>query len=322
LIVIIEDEVFALPSSLLDLLGIFQLGAQGRHWVQTEPLYPSPGSHLDRWIERLANDNLRDEVKLALEIGVEQDAGGLPSDLTIRITRGSEPHWSARPPRLPLVSALPFLQGPLRLLVENRRNDGAFLRAMAPVSVRKKFLEALEEGWIDIVHGGGSDMKTYVENASEKEAMRLWALSDSDAREPGSPSESQIALSQLCASQGIAHHLLQRRAIENYLPAKALDPWVYSGPRSTQSSRRDTLAAFARLRSEQRHHYNMKHGFNGDRPDIPSLFEDCAEHPRLQNGFGQNIAARFHAPLQEEWLRKDGQQLETLAMVQSILRRL
>ena len=322
MIVIIEDEVFAAPSNSLDLLGVFQLGATGRHRVQTDPLYPSPGSKLERWLQRLADESLRDEVKLALEIGLEQDARGLPADISIRITADRQPRWTSSPPRLPLKTAHSFLQEKLRLLVENRHNDGAFIRAVAPGSVREELSKALEDGWIEIEHGGGMDMRTRIETASRQEAMRLWALSDSDAREPGRPSKLQEALGRLCAHRGVAHHLLQRRASENYLPPQALEAWVYSGPKSTHDSRRDTVKTFARLKPKQRHHYNMKRGFNGDRPNIPSLFDDCSQHPHLQSGFGENIAVRFHQPIQEEWLRKDGQQPETLAMVQSILRRL
>jgi hypothetical protein len=80
------------------------------------------------------------------------------------------------------------------------------------------------------------------------------------------------------------------------------------------------------MRPDQRHHYNMKHGFQGDRKNgIPSFYEAFADHSDLQDGFGQDIASLFHQEqllIREEWLAKDGQQEETLAMVQSILQRL
>ena len=208
------------------------------------------------------------------------------------------------------------------MLVENRHNDGAFLRSVAPSSVREELQEALDNRWIEIEHGGGADMKTRIKTATLEEAMRLWVLSDSDAREPGRPSSFQQALSQLCADQGVSRHLLQRRAIENYLPAQALDAWTYSGSRSSQEARRNKVKSFARLQPAQRHHYNMKRGFDDDRPNIPPLFDDCADHPHLQSGFGEDIASRFHQPIQEGWLRRDDQHAETLSMVQSILRRL
>jgi hypothetical protein len=322
LIVTIEDEVFASPANRLDLLSVFQLGAQRRHWVQTDPLYPMPGSALERWLESLSNEDIQSEVKMALKIGLEQDARSRSADISIRIGRYPHPRWTSSPPLLPLDQALRFLQKPLRLLVENRHNDGAFIRAVAPSSVRKELEKALENDWIEIEHGGGADMKKRLEMVTPQEAMRLWALSDSDAREPGHPSSFQETLRKLCQQQGVAHHLLQRRASENYLPVQALEAWVYSGAKSHQSARRNTVKTFARLRPEQRHHYNMKEGFAGDRPAIPSLFDDCANHPHLQSGFGGNIASRFHDPMQEDWLRKDGQHAEILSLVQSILRRL
>ena len=208
------------------------------------------------------------------------------------------------------------------MLVENRHNDGAFLRSVAPSSVREELREALDNRWIEIEHGGGADMKTRIRTATLEEAMRLWVLSDSDAREPDRPSSFQQALCQLCADQGVSHHLLQRRAIENYLPIQALNDWTFSCIRSSQEARRNKVKTFARLQPAQRHYYNMTKGFDADRPDIPALFADCANHPHLQSGFGEDISSRFHQPIQEDWLRRDGQHAETLSMVQSILRRL
>ncbi len=86
MIVIIEDEVFASPSTEhLGLLSLFRLGFEGRHQVQTDPLYESGHDDtLGRWLARLP-EGPRDEVTLALESGLLEDATGILPDLEMRI---------------------------------------------------------------------------------------------------------------------------------------------------------------------------------------------------------------------------------------------
>lgn len=169
-------------------------------------------------------------------------------------------------------------------------------------------------------------MKTRVRTATSEEALRLWALFDSDAREPGKPSPSSEELSQSCISRGLSHHRLSRRAIENYLPVKALEAWAYNSPKNSRDGRRRSVKAFASMKPEQRHHYHMKKGFQADRKSgIPDLFDPHSNHSDLQRGFGEEVTSLFHQrefPLREEWLLKDGQRQEVLLMAQAVFRRL
>ena len=325
MIVLLEDDIFASPHNRLDLLTVLQLGFMSWHWVQTDPPYePLADRNINRWLHQ-RDEETRKEVELALEIGMEQAVFGLSSDLSIRIGDVQAAEW-ANPPRLPLPEALRLLHKPLRLLVENQHNDGAFLLAVAPSPWRSRLDEALAQGRVEIGHGGGSDMKTQLDKASLEEGLRLWALFDSDAREPGRPSAASEALRQICLRKGIPYHQLSRRASENYLPVQALQAWAHTSPGNLRASRRRRTDAFASMRPDQRYHYNMKHGFQGDRKDsIPPHYGTYADHADLQNGFGGDIASLYyqeHFPVREEWLAKDGQQAETLAMVQSILKRL
>ena len=327
MIVILEDEIFASSSyARLDLLNVLGFGFAGWHRIQTDPPYqPDADCAINHWLEGL-DEMTREEVEFAFAVGLEQDVLGIPADLEIRIGDIRIADWTAAPPRLPLSEALNLLQRPLHLLVENRHNDGAFLRAVVPSPWRRAFLKALEQRWIEIEHGGGSDMRTRLETASREEAMRLWALFDSDAREPGRPSAASEALCQSCFRKGISCHRLQRRAIENYLPVKALQGWAHISSGNLRISRVRTANTFAGMEPDQRHHYNMKQGFRGDRDKgIPAMFGAFTDHPDLQNGFSESIASLYHEEnfqIREEWLAKDGQQPETLAIVQSILRRM
>lgn len=327
MIVIIEDDVFFSPLiENLALLSLFRLGFEGRHRIQTTPLYDSGAdSALNRWLSAL-DRTLREEVIFALEFGLEADAAGIPSDLTIWIGVAQQPDWTSVP-RLPLSFALAFLQRPLHILLENRHNDGAFLSAVAPPAWRKQYLKLRAAGWIELDHGGGlSDMQTRTKTVLHEEAMRLWALFDSDAREPGKPSQQSEALRMTCLEAGIAHHQLRRRFIESYLPIPALKAWAHLSSRTVRTARRETADAFASMQPVQRHHYNLKGGFDKDRQNgIPSFYGAHAEDRRLQAGFGESVSALFqeeYFQIQEEWAIRDGQREETAEMLQSIFRRL
>jgi hypothetical protein len=321
LIVFLADAVFASSQAGLALLSVFHLAYEGWHRVQIDP----PHQAFHGWLER-QDEITRSEVELAVEIGEERDVLEIPPDLSIRIGDVGAPDWAADPPRLPLKEALRLLSKPLRLVVENRHNDGAFLRAVGLLPWRRRLQQALDKGWIEVEHGGGSDTRTRLQAADREEALRLWALFDSDAREPGRPSPVSEALSETCRRKGISHHRLARRAIENYLPVKALQAWAHGSAGNLRASRRRTADAFASMAPGQRHHYNMKHGFQGDQKStIPPLYATFKDHRDLQQGFGRDIASLFQQQLfaiREEWLVKDGQQPETVSMLQSILRRL
>jgi hypothetical protein len=133
----------------------------------------------------------------------------------------------------------------------------------------------------------------------------------------------------VCLERRVPYHRLQRRAIENYLPVRALEAWAYLGTEKVRTPRRRAVAAFASMSEAHRHHYNMKGGFERDRRDpsagIPELYGELADHKDLQSGFANDIAVLFQErdfPIREEWLAKDGHQQETLDMVQSIFRHL
>lgn len=326
MIVTLEDSLFT-SSPTLQLLSVIRLGFEGWHLIQTDPVFdPAADRAVNRWLAR-QDESAREEVQLTFEMGLEEAALGIPLERSLRITEDPASDWSANPPCVSLEVALPLLRAPLRVLVENRQNDGAFLQTVAPRPWREKLRQAIQRRWIELEHGGGADMQARLATLTREEALRLWAMFDSDAREPGKPSELSERLCGTCHQQKVPYHRLQRRSIENYLPVKALESWAYTGGRNRRSSRRRIVAAFSHMQPEQRHHYNMKGGFERDRRSpgskIPPMYDEHLENPDLQHGFGNDIADLFQErtfPLREEWLAKDGQQQEMLDMVQAILR--
>lgn len=154
---------------------------------------------------------------------------------------------------------------------------------------------------------------------------------DSDAREPGSPSPQASEICSLCSEIDLPHHMLRRRAIENYLPLEALEWWAERCLGHPRQMRVGQVAAFAAMPPRLRHHYNLKKGFDGDRPSgIPDIYSAYVDDPDLKTGLDKNIAQLFlegdymngqHEPalcFQETWLQEDGQVLETTEMLESL----
>ncbi len=198
---------------------------------------------------------------------------------------------------------------------------------MAPLPWRYHYLKLLEQGWVKLGHGGGlPEMKTQIKGISRGEALRTYALFDSDARRPGEASVQSEDLRRTCGRCGVSHHQLKRRSIENYLPVKALLAWAFSGPKHSREARRKTAESFAKMEETQRHHFNLKGGFEKDRHHgIPSFYGEHENDPWLRNGFGEAIGSLFHErdfPIREDWLVRDGQRQETTEILQSIFRRL
>ena len=152
-------------------------------------------------------------------------------------------------------------------------------------------------------------------------ALRMWLLFDSDAMRPRRPSEASSELAHACERRGLPYHQLARRAIENYIPLPALRKWH----RRPEQKRR--VRALGKLTPEQRHHYNMKHGFAGDvtrASEAGDLYDDLNADVRsaLEHGIGKDIAELFGQegfPMEAWWFHADGQSSETARMVGMLL---
>ncbi len=322
MIVIVDDAVFASRRhDALELAALLRLGFEGRHLVHTDPPWaPDQPLAVNSWLAE-QYPALREQAELALSAGIEEAIRSPPA-LTLRVEEGSEPSVSDL--RFPLADALRILERPLRLLVENAENDGAFLRTVAFDQWRVELDRALAAGWAEVEHGGGLEsMLSLLEGRGSSDRLRLWVLFDSDAREPESPSERSEVVRAHCEAHRIAHHQLRRRAAENYLPLPALAAWTQIVPRNTRKKHHLTYLAFKEMKAPQRHHYNMRQGFAKDEEEgIPPFFGEFAHDPKLRNGFGRGVRGLFKQEkfrFQEDWLRKDGQQEETSLMIRAIL---
>lgn len=321
----IDEELFDSPRiNQLDLFRLFRLPGFGLHTIEVSP--PSSGL-LERWLLGL-DDRAQEECRLALELSYEALAR-FPGGARLRVSLTAQPRWE-RPTVLTLQDALRVLESPLRVLVENQRRDGAFLAAIG-FRYRRRWAD-LQQGGVELRHGGGvTEMSEQVRACGPGtiDRLRTFVIFDSDALAPGQPSAQSQRLRKECEELKIPHHQLMRRAAENYLPPPALAEKTTRRGREQQDLFLEAAQAFGRLEPAQRHHFNMKAGFQGDdknsrRHEADQLFANVADEIRrpLARGFGRDVGDLFADPelLQEQWLFADGQEPEVRSLFEAILR--
>lgn len=292
MIVIVQDTTWSDDTVKdLDKLALVAACAKGRHVLLNLPSMPPsqrsgkaqpPG--VATWLSSLSQ-KLRQEIELVFDHGLERYPGAnQPDVIQLRVAPGKD-RW--REVTVTPATAAEMLQRPLKLLLENRRNDLAFLLRMAEPIHRERLRKALHLGWVEPEMGGGlPELKRRLEalrdppTTAERIALaRLWVMFDRDANEedcsrPSTLSEETLALCRnLVIPWQLAHHQLTRRSIECYVPAKTLHDWWPNQVESIKKKqqRRRQVEAFLRreqdggMRREARHVFNFKKGLDGDR---------------------------------------------------------
>jgi hypothetical protein len=355
MIVIVEQAVFtSARSDMLALLALLHLCFDGRHALVTDPVFvPGASPAIDDWLTMLPKP-LQEEALFVLEEGPTAAASATARAARVRVTDAAQTVFCGPIPELTLPDALQLLQTPLRLLVENRRNDGAFLRKLALPAARKPIVDALAKRWVEFDNGGGiTELTARVRSLAKQplEHMRLWVMFDSDAREPGKPSQDTNDAMAACQTiqrpWPVPAHRHARRTMENYLPLQALFAWSELARGADKAKRRRGASAFAKLTREQRHHYNMKEGLVRDLPknrrdalkasnallvddaDLLPLFCGLSEQSRrdLHLGFGSDVGSLFSVGwggegAEEEALRNEIPDQERADLLQSIFDRM
>jgi hypothetical protein len=343
MIVTADDELFSDGVLNLELLELMSFGFKERHYIQlTPPFEPDGTRNINRWLAG-HSQGVRDEVELALHSSTEALAlGPAPGPkIEIRVAPVAEATWNDSVPVLPLHVAVQFLRMPLRLLLENWRNDGNFLRAMAPPHLRRRFDECERKGWLERLQAGGLPemIPRIKEDAQDSlRALRLWVLYDSDARRrfdpkepqavaPWGPSSVSIDVGKACEAANIHAHRLWRRAIENYLPARVLEAWAWKKAmrREIQQERARKVRAFLAMQNEQKHYFNMKEGIERDEKSsrgLSPLYGPAEQNnPLLRTGFPDLTSYLDPDEVQQAWLT-DGQMDELLPVIESIFERM
>jgi hypothetical protein len=212
-------------------------------------------------------------------------------ELNVVLNTASERTLSAQ-------DALRSMETPVYVALENATGDGGFLVTIIMALNRSELWEAWEKRWIalDQMGGFGECEKTIARlRENIPGPCRIFVLADSDARFPGENTATVQKVTQSCHAAGAAFAILNKRKIENYLPVSVLN-------RLNRRQDRTVFNAFLNLNSDQRSHYEMKHGFDGDAlgaaivpAEQAALFAGVrsAVLDDLCGGFGGHIADRF-----------------------------
>ena len=226
-----RDLLTARPREELALLALCAFGLSRRHRV-----VPDDREAWKPWVEALPAD-LRDEVRLAWDESEQRVANGSPSERVV-VAPGATSQFDKTPLVVTPSEALTLLGRPLRVLLENGRNDRAFVLAFADLATRRALEAAEREGWIVFETAGGlGELLLRIvaaPSSAEREVFRTMYLCDSDAQEPGKPSHQAATVQQNLADLSVLYErradyfgaVLGRRAAENYAPPKEVLTWA------------------------------------------------------------------------------------------------
>lgn len=172
-----------------------------------------------------------------------------------------------------LVEAIHFLNQPVLIVVENRLNDGHFVKAIIKHFDKKgTIVKHLENRWLKIENAGGknnfinylkAELKTYRSLPKPNHRyLRVFVIADSDKKSPNSDPKNQNLIDFL-RENDIKSHILQKREIENYLPNETIGSIL---------DNREFVDAYLRLDSIQKDYFDLEKGFDKRRK-----FEDLPE---------------------------------------------
>lgn len=261
------------PIESLLILALCAFGLQERHRI-----VPDDRPSWNQWATMLPGD-LADEVRLAWDESERRAAIGAPAE-RVHVRPMGRPDFTLATIIVGPTEALALLGRPLRIILENGRNDRAFVLAFADEATRQVLQRAEDAGWLVFETGGGiGEVKVRIHAADRipMEALRTMWLCDSDATEPGVGSAPAAAVQKHLTRLEMRFHrpplhfgqVLTRRAAENYGPPGAVLKWAIAkygseawkliretespvgrqtlanGPGNAGSSRRHLLAAIA-----------------------------------------------------------------------------
>ncbi|WP_152613809.1 hypothetical protein [Vibrio renipiscarius] len=197
--------------------------------------------------------------------------------------------------------AFNFLSAPLQIILENSRNDAYFLKAIFKCFRQdsKAIEKHIDNRWIKFVMGGGSTVQQVIETELEsfgsgrftrekKDYLRCFVLLDSDKEYSGAPlKQGTRNLVQFLSENQVPHHILEKREMENYIPAIAFD-------RVTEN--RLFVEAYLRLSPEQKDYFDLEKGFrdvnfNSLPEEFQTFFSSVNEQDRVV--FRANDLKRF-----------------------------
>lgn len=265
----------------LALLGVFEQAQRGRFKLRVAGGRASEARvAMDAWLATLNNAAaLVERCRQVLRAGARAPDYALNEPTLVLDNERFEawPAGWANGARRPLDDETRrFFEQPLSVLVENSRYDFGYLKKVVPPDWRARLDRAIDARALIPDHCGGlPELRKRVEEVlapSVTGALRAWALFDSDAVAPGCLSREAKSTAEVLSAAGVSHHVLRRRAIENYLTRRMLFDWA-KRENNLAASRLSWVQAYLGLTPEQRWFFPMKSGLK--RQDIRTLEGDA-----------------------------------------------
>jgi hypothetical protein len=330
---VLRASVFARGTNV-ELFQLVAAALAGRHRIEVHEDAEEAHAY---WLSAL-DKVTREEADMARKWSDVENAIQ-PSGVSLYVEERRDSAWSTWTLSVP--DAAELAGKPFRVVLENGTSDAAFLLAMMFAEEQRWFRDRIEKEWILLEHAGGiGDLKKRVDWAAEhpSRAIRAAAMFDGDAVErPATEPEVSSAFrarfyrasvealdacerAQAGDIEAFPHHMLRRRAIENYLPIGALHRWAEAAAGAERRRRRRLVKALSR--ESFRPFFNMKKGHQGDRGrQPPPSWLPSEQGTPLEGGFGRDISRRF-ADARELELREDGGFDELRGFVEWLRRRI
>ncbi|EOA6549854.1 alpha amylase C-terminal domain-containing protein [Vibrio vulnificus] len=205
-------------------------------------------------------------------------------------------NFDSQVPILTPDDAVVVLKKPVELYLENSRNDKRFL-SLVLNKYERMLLSKLEDKELISFSSGGVDelYKLLCDNVSKKgRRNKRFVLIDSDSTAPNVISESAVRITEHCQSNSISYHVLERRAIENYLPIQFLINRLRPEYKVPTNKDYKKYTTYLSMTPEQRYHFHMKKGFNDESCRNSGLYDvECANLQPIKDGFTSKYADKF-----------------------------
>ena len=322
MIVRLAPSVFEDPSLFNSIIYLLELSKIGRLYLAVED--DDAIAYAD-WLAGQPQDT-REQWRVALDWSeLDQASFQMQSVLADR----REEDETSNPPQLRVDTAARLGAKTFDILVENQRNDRAFLLAFA--GENKDTLMRLEAANVIRFAGAGGigELKAVLRDQTSKQhdrRLKNFALFDSDGEVPGHVSTAAQAVLDEAAMHGVPAHCLERRAIENYLSTPTI--FDFAGSRHGRDQRQalhKIAEAFKPLTAEQKAHFPMKVGL----PDNPSrqqeaLYASVSRQHRatLSSGFTDRLSEMYNSdnePKVSAQIEADSAKDEVRRAIQAIL---
>lgn len=303
----LTDELFADPNNETALIALLHHALDRRCYLDTQK---ANGANFVVWYRKLGlahqqawNDveawSIRDRGLYRLRTWIVSNTTDL----------------EAVPPQFSLADAIRRVTRPLRVWLENDRNDRVFWLSHMRADTRAFILELERQRVLQFESRGGlSELRASLQELytrGEIDRHDSTILFDGDASVPGDISADAKKMIDFCNQTKTVHLCLSRRAIENYIPKAALYAWVSEKTGSQRANRQKIVDAFYRMAPDQRYHFRLKTGWE-DTPSarVIQLYASLSDADRatLASGIATDIARMYHAHLAsiEAWSISEG----------------